>query len=166
MKKYKTYRKWMLQAVKNELLPRLREQDFERVFLKGEEKKQLEQFYPFGRFQRFRGDVMDILDIQFPQYGYPEFRMGAGTVAKSGYEHPIFGHIAAKDVWVGYLIPHYSFYAIPLTGRWFSVPFYSFRKLNEADFSAYVRKISAALVNEIDAALVHGRKGKHTKKWG
>ena len=174
------YRRWMLNAVKNELVPRLGEQEFERVFLKGEEKKQLEQFYPFGKFQRFRGDVVDILEIQFPQYGYPEFRIGAGTVAKSGYEHQIFGYIAAKDVWVGYLIPYYSFYAIPFTGRWFSVPFYSFRKLNEEDFSAYVvalcgcalasgsyvRKISAALVNEINEALIHDRRGKHTRKCG
>lgn len=95
--------------MKNELVPKLGEQEFERVFLKGEEKKQLEQFYPFGKFQRFRGDVIDILEIQFPQYGYPEFRIGAGAVAKSGYEHQIFGHIAAKDVWVGYLIPYYFF---------------------------------------------------------
>ena len=166
MKKYKIYRRWMLKAVKNELVPRLGEQDFERMFLKGEEKKQLEQFYPFGKFQRFRGNVIDILEIRFPQYGYPEFRISAGMVAKSGYEHQIFGHIAAKDVWVGYLIPYYSFYAIPFTGRWFSVPFYSFRKLDEGDFSSYVRKISAALVNEINEALIHDRRGKHTRKCG
>lgn len=32
MKKYKMYRRWMLNAVKNELVPRLGEQEFERVF--------------------------------------------------------------------------------------------------------------------------------------
>lgn len=55
MKKYKTYRKWMLQAVKNELLPRLREQDFERVFLKGEEKKAIGAILPIREIPKVQG---------------------------------------------------------------------------------------------------------------
>lgn len=160
----KNYRRWLLKAVGQILLPEIDKSGFFRVNLEGSECT-LNECYPFGRHQRARGDLIDVLEVELKRHGEPAFRISAGTVSKLGYEHEICGYVAAIDVWSGYLPNSYVFYSIPIIERWFSIPFYSVRKLTENDFFEYVKKISFKLISEIDGALILGCKGSYVKSY-
>lgn len=160
-------RRWLKASLRDVLLPALHAQGFEPVALTEEEKRsELATAYPFGRLRRVRGSDLDVVEIQLARYGKPAFRISAGTVPSTGFDHEVVGHVPAEDVWSSYLPLHYELYQVPLLRRWFSLWHWPGRQVTQADVGDLVTEVTASVIPELEGALREGRLGKHVKRMG
>lgn len=160
-------RRWLKASIRDVLLPALHAQGFEPIALTEQEKRgELPTAFPFGRLRRVRESGFDLVEIQLARHGKPAFRISAGVVPLTGLDHEVVGHVPAEDVWSTHLPVHYVFYQVPLLQRWFSLWHWPGRPVAQADIRAYVTKVTASVIPEIEIALREGRCGRHVKRMG
>lgn len=160
----KQEREWLCANLQAILLPKFVSLGFYQVALSKDDKKALDirAAFPFGRFFRERGNVIDLVEIQLDRHGKPMFRLSFGCFPSDGINHKV-GHVNKEDVWVHYLPCYFAAYRAPFFRIWFSLLFHWFSKTSPSDFECLVKK-TASVAEEIDSALRLNIFGKHIRK--
>lgn len=75
-------RRWLIQSIRDLLLPALVERGFTCIGLPNEDAKNQEfrKVFPFGRYRRVRLTSVDQIEIQLDHNGYPAFRLNLGMI--------------------------------------------------------------------------------------
>lgn len=161
----KQLRSWLKQSIRNHLLPNLINSAFEVIPLSEEERRsETISSDPFGRFRRKRDDALDIVEIQMASHQDPSFRVFCGRVPKEGIDHQLGMHVAAEDVWTGYLETYYSFYACSVLKWWFSPKRIIRGPNSQQEVDSYVIDLSDHLVGQIESALRGGQLGRNARR--
>jgi hypothetical protein len=162
---HKGKRRWMVEAIRQQLLPVLHDIGFETVPLTAEENRgHIRQVYPFGRLRRARDGQFDLAEIAMDTYGGPAFKISFGTVSAEGLVHPVAGHVPYREVWSGYLSTFYTLHSVPWLLRYFSVVKWPWEEVSERDMDRLVAKIASFAPREINDALLTGRIGPHVRR--
>jgi hypothetical protein len=159
-------RRWLVEALREHLLPEITRRGFEIVPLSGEDARgEIRVAFPFGRLRRAAMGGFELIEIQLDKRSRAAFRLNAGRVPAAGIDHFTGSHIVAEDVWVTYLRQYYALYQCAFFGIWFQVRHWPGRTVTESNFQILVRE-GARLLPEIDAVLISGKCGPHIKRIG
>lgn len=143
----------LVKALRDVLVPALRERGFEPLPLDGDDARSAEirTAFPFGRFRRPRGDDFEQIEIQLDQHRRPAFRLNAALVPGVGIEHTV-GHVPCESVWIHYMSQFAELYLRPALRTWFALPRWGRGEPAQADYEALVRT-AAGLLPELEQAI-------------
>jgi hypothetical protein len=104
------------------LVPELEKRGFIRAPLSGEDlrAREIVSSFPFGRFKRRKGSVVELLEIQLARGGKAAFRFNLATVPSAGVIGPT-GPILQEEVWTQYSNEYFEVYKRRFFPRWFQL---------------------------------------------
>jgi hypothetical protein len=113
---------WLVQAIRQRLLPALAASGFEALPLAGEDLRspEIKRSFPFGRLRRPTPEGCQQIEIQFDKHEQPVFRLNFGLVPAAGIHHAV-GLVAFADVWLHYMQHWNELYDSAWRRRWFGV---------------------------------------------
>ena len=115
---------------------------------------------PFGEFEREGSGGLEKIEIQFHPYNVA-FRLNFGVVPPEGQD-TFGGHLAQREIIVGWLDMHYSLCPKPKPNSWFSVRRRFYQKPTTNDDYEKLVDYTVSLLPEIDQVLASGVPGPHT----
>ena len=167
--KVRRHRKFLLESVRNHILPILIERGFVAVQQTYEDPvdREFVRAFPLGFLRRARPDGgVDLVEIQFTSYGGAAFRINVGVAPKEGMM-TVTGHWPAEKICVGWLNEFFEMYASPRWWAWgwawFSLRFWGLRKPVQAEYDELALRV-AGYLPEIDLALREDRLGPHMRR--
>jgi hypothetical protein len=157
-------REWLIQSLREHLLPVLVKRGFEvrPLVQRGPVDREFVESFPLGRLIRARELGIDLIEIQFAPYRRAAFRMNVGVAPKEGIM-TFTGHWRAEDVAVHWLNESFDMYAFPRWRIWFSVWRWPGRSATQAEFDKLALRV-ASYIPELELALREGRLGPHMRR--
>jgi len=164
-KTVKQRREWLIQSLRNHLVPVLLDHGFELAPLTGSGPidRELVLSLPLGRMRRARNAGVDLIEIDLAKYRRAAFRILAGVAPKDGLM-AFTGHWAAEDVYVGWLNEYFTMYAFPRWQIQFSVRHWPHQSPTQSDFDRLAQRV-AELMPELELALREGRTAPDMRRW-
>jgi len=164
-KSLKERRDWLIQGLREHLVPALISQGFELAPLpaRGPIDRELVLSLPLGRLRRSTRRGVDLIEIQFAKYRRAAFRIAAGVAPRDGLM-TFTGHWPAEDVYVGWLNEYFVMYAFPRWRVQFSVWHWPHQSPTQGDYDKLALRV-AGFIPELELALREGRTGPHMRLW-
>lgn len=148
--------KQLRQAVERLLIPHIRANGFEHD--SREVSKQGVYRHLIKPFLRWRGDNLELLDIQFEKHGWAKFVLNFGVVPPGGVEYYGY-HYSQQDASIGGLPRQARLYAGRYWRmRWFGFPLLRIPLLRNPSAESIVRH-AIQLFPQVEAWLKDGVKG-------
>ncbi len=164
--KASTTKKALIQRITQHLIPAFVEDGFAERSLSPEDTMnvQMRAAFPFGSFYRKRGELLDLIEIQFDKHSRPSFVINAGVAPPDGSS--FFGKTFSQEHTPIAALPEwYRLYNSAQTDSWFEVS----RAVFWADMEAHILSpVTMALERyiELQTWFLSGTVGSHMKRIG
>ena len=161
-------RRWLIEAIRLQLLPLFLARGFELVSLpkskQGTNDREFLASFPFGRLRRRIETGFEQVEIQLAPHSRAAFRLNLGIVPAGGVDG-VLGRISADDAGVHALPKYFTLYSCPFFSLNFSVHrwVWSRRQRTEDEYRALVARVES-LLPEVDGALRNGKIGPHIRR--
>jgi hypothetical protein len=164
----KKERRWLVNAIRAQLLPEFTRHGFEIVPLPktkyGPTDREFVANHPFGLLRRQCARGFEQVEIHLASREGAAFSLGIGVIPIAGIQG-IFGHIAADEALVTWLEEFFILYSRPRSFKPFAVRRWrwSKREVSEIDYQALVGQV-VELLPEVEQALSQGKAGPHIRR--
>lgn len=164
----KKERRWLIDSIRNQMLPEFARRDFEIVKLHSSEQhpidRELIASLPFGLLRRRTDRGIEQIEINLSAHGRAAFNINIGIVPDTGIESST-GYVEPERVLVTWLDCYFVLCARRRFFAPFSVrhPWWSRLPITEADYEQLVDRV-VALLPEVDQALSNKKIGPHIRK--
>jgi len=167
----KKERRWLVNAIRGDLLPEFAHRGFEVLPLPraklGVSDREFITAFPFGRLRRTGKRGLDQVEIQLAPRGRAAFRLNIGVIPPDGVSNVIQHkeeHWPAEELMVGWWLEEtFSLYSCPVFLSWFAVRRIFGAETVEDDYKKLIMRV-VRLLPEIEAALDGGRQGPHLRR--
>ena len=163
----KVERRWLVDAIRNRLLPELIRREFEVIPLQAIRSGPIDREFivslPFGLLRRRGERGLEQIEIQLGSSGRASFSINCGVIPEGGVDG-VRGHIDANEALVTWLDEFYILYSSARRSSPFAIRRWWWGKaVAQADYDALVGR-TAELLPEVEKALVEGVVGPHIRR--
>jgi hypothetical protein len=154
----------LAEGLRRRLIPEFKANGFVVVPLNEEERSsaELRRSFPLGRLHRYRGEKLDLVEIQLNRNNIHTFRLNVAKVPPRGIELKV-GHLDQHQVWVYYLDTWFELYECPTLRLWFGCRWLPGAAITDERIDRAVGQ-ATDLVPEVDALLNRGIVGRHIRR--